>query len=251
MSGQGTGVKSGDSHRKHTHREDLSATQIALADYLAGGALAKTQLVRAAAAALRLPVESPHVHDLVADVVGDTWEAVVDWDPDMPMFAHLVGEIRRRSARALRVQQRMVPLDSVEEQLVASESDFEREAMEAQMARLERVLPVLREQVAVRDPIGTWVLKFAEDGHYSHAAAVKHGMTVTKLEYRNAWRRLRWQAHAIDAELTTPAMTHAADDAAPEGVDRQHRDQGVATVAVPSTSAVSARRAAPRAQNDL
>jgi hypothetical protein len=229
----------------------LSATQIALAAYLAGGAPAKTQLLRAAAAALRLPVESPNVHDLVADVVGDTWEAVVAWDPGMPMFAHLVGEIRRRSARALRVQQRMVPLDSVEDQLVASESDAEREVMEAQMARLERVLPVLRERVRVRDPIGTWVLKFAEDGHYSHAAAVKHGMTVTKLEYRNAWRRLRWHAQAIEAEQTTAAITHAADNTAPEGVDRQHSDQGVATVAVPQYSAVSARRAGPRAQDDL
>jgi hypothetical protein len=56
----------------------------------------------------------------------------------------------------------------------------------AQMARLERVLPVLRERVGVRDPIGTWVLKFAEDGHFSHAAAVKHGMTVTKRSRKRA-----------------------------------------------------------------
>jgi hypothetical protein len=166
---------------------------------------------RAAAAALRKRCGAFEVSDLIADVVGDTYSGDLPFAPGANMTNHLIGELRRRADRSAREAKHLVSLDALEDELAPDVLDLDSgSALDARLTRFERSLPLLRERVS-DDASVTRILALHEAGAHRDSAAFHDGLS--KREYRNARRRLRDAARAIDSEIADSDAAYTADTA--------------------------------------
>ena len=199
MSGQGVAVvqvfEGGDGAR------GLSAAQAALRVHLANPA-ERARTLRVAAAALRLAPGAWEARALVADVEGDTWTGALSWDPAASMVTHIIGALRARAARSRRAASSLIPLDAVADGELAAPDDNSSE-LEHQIARLARVLPVLRQHLAT-DAVASHLLALFEAGHCTRSAAMAHG--ISSADYHNGRRRIVWHARAIDTDPPVSAL---------------------------------------------
>jgi hypothetical protein len=141
---------------------------------------------RAAEIAARVPRGSLVAQEIVADVVADTYEGVLTWNPERKLALRLMDEVRRRANRMRRNAEKHIPLAELPEASTPL-VDSEGADVEPDVAQLRERAARVREQIG-DDPVTLQLLTLYELGIRRKRDVLMLGMRPQA--YRRARDRL-------------------------------------------------------------
>jgi len=153
------------------------------------------------AAIARVPWGSLAARELVADVIGDTYEGTLTWDPDhVPLRKHVCAHVKQRVRSARRVARMHTSLPEVSDEM-AQVATATAASVDTEPGVDPADVPVLLDELrhrATEDPEVLTLLSLYERGITRKARILALGMSDA--QYRNTRRRLlRFAIAAADA----------------------------------------------------